>query len=607
MSGFFAPGTVEQVRAASDIVEVIGAVLPLKRAGTNFTALCPFHKEKTPSFNVSPAKQIFYCFGCHKGGDVFKFIQEYENITFPEAVRRLAERANIPIQYERGGPDDAARFQKESLLKVHEQITLRWHHALLNEAQGQIARDYLAKRGVTEEAVKRFRLGYAPDAWDDTVNWAKSKGHSLELVEQGGLVIRKEGEAGAARHYDRFRGRLMFPICDEQGRVIGFSGRILTGDEKTAKYVNSPETPIFTKGKVMFGLDKSKRAILDAGHAIICEGQLDLIACYMAGIQNVVAPQGTALTGDHARILKRYVDEVVLCFDSDSAGQNAAIRALDDLLGSGLAVRVATVPSPHDPDSFIKAHGGEAMRQLLGGAEGFFDFYLNRLVKLNDARTDRGRLAIVAEISEAANKTGNAVLIDSVIQKTAQRLAVSPEAVRAEFRKVRGAPRRVSETDEAAGEPATPGQRPTPLEMWLVKLLFHCDEHMDWIAAHLDPDWLRHPAVLGLARRRLDAHAADSWRGAAALMTELEDEQARALLGEALSDSRAVAATPAQQLCDLFTRLRAQFIDQQLAVLTQQIQSPETPEARRVALMHEQQQLRALKRQPLAPPAAAPV
>ena len=376
MAGTFSPATLERIRAASDIVDVIGSYLPLKKAGANFVALCPFHKEKTPSFNVNPHRQIFHCFGCHKGGDVFTFIKEYENIGFVDAVRRLADRAKIPVEFDQSPGELQSRHLKDQLLQVHEQIAQRWQNCLLNEAAGQTARDYLAKRGVPAEAVKLFRLGAAPDLWDDTVNWAKSKGHELELVEKAGLIIHKSGSApasGAAvdasstakaddeassttregarapqlrNYYDRFRGRLMFPICDEQGRVIGFSGRVLSGDEKTAKYVNSPETPIFTKSKVFFGLDKSKRALLDAGFAVVCEGQLDLIACFMGGVQNVVAPQGTAFTDQHARILKRYVDEVVLCFDSDEAGQNAAVRSLDHLLASGLAVRVAVVPAP---------------------------------------------------------------------------------------------------------------------------------------------------------------------------------------------------------------------------------------------------------------------
>jgi len=411
MAGTLSPATRERIRAASDIVDVIGSYLPLKKAGANFVALCPFHKEKTPSFNVNPHRQIFHCFGCHKGGDVFTFVKEYENIGFMDAVRRLAERAKIPIEFDQTPGEQQSRHLKDQLLQIHEQIAQRWQNCLLNEAAGQTARDYLAKRGVSPEAVKLFRLGAAPDLWDDTVNWAKSKGHDLDLVEKAGLIIKKSETPDAKpqtpdprpqtrNFYDRFRGRLMFPICDEQGRVIGFSGRVLSGDEKTAKYVNSPETPIFTKSRVFFGLDKSKRDILDAGYAIVCEGQLDLIACFMAGVQNVVAPQGTAFTDQHARLLKRYVNEVVLCFDSDEAGQNAAVRSLDHLLASGLAVRVALVPAPDDPDSFIKANGGEAFRQLIQKADGFFDYYLSRLCKLNDANTDRGRNVILRGIAE---------------------------------------------------------------------------------------------------------------------------------------------------------------------------------------------------------------
>lgn len=227
--------TLERIRAASDIVDVIGAYLPLKKAGANFTALCPFHKEKSPSFNVNAHKQIFHCFGCHKGGDVFTFVKEYENIGFLDAVRRLADRAKIPLETDQNPVEQQSRHLKDELLQIHEQITQRWQNALANEASGQPARDYLAKRGVSAEAIKLFRLGAAPDAWDDTVNWAKSKNFELPLVEKAGLIIHKED---ADRYYDRFRGRLMFPICDEQGRVVGFSGRILSGDEKTAKYVN---------------------------------------------------------------------------------------------------------------------------------------------------------------------------------------------------------------------------------------------------------------------------------------------------------------------------------------------------------------------------------
>ena len=617
MAGTLSPATRERIRAASDIVDIIGSYLPLKKAGANFVALCPFHKEKTPSFNVNPHRQIFHCFGCHKGGDVFTFVKEYANIGFMDAVRRLAERAKIPLEFDQTPGEQQSRHIKDQLLQLHEQITQRWQNALLNEASGQIARDYLVKRGVSPEAVKLFRLGYAPDAWDDTVNWAKSKSHDLELVEKAGLIIRKSGDQRAAdvssaepseiissasgtlaaRYYDRFRGRLMFPICDEQGRVIGFSGRVLSGDEKTAKYVNSPETPIFTKSRVFFGLDKSKRAILDAGFAIVCEGQLDLIACFMAGVQNVVAPQGTAFTADHARIIKRYVDEVVLCFDSDEAGQNAAVRSLDHLLASGLAVRVAVVPAPHDPDSFIKANGGEAFRKLVEGAEGFFDYYLNRLCKLNDANSDKGRNAILRGMAEAVHKTGNLVLIDTYAQKTALRLGVLPEAVRAEFKKI---PAAKTVPGESETEPAAESEmsRPSTQEFWLLKLLLLHDDLVAWTALHLDVNWISHLLVRQIVVQRLAAQTNETWQSLAAFLDECESAEMRALVTEAVAEDRKLP-NPDRQLADVVTFLRNQFLDRQIAVSIQRASLRETSEADRMELLRQQQELRQQKRAPL--------
>ena len=600
MAGFFSDNTLEQIRAASDIVDVIGGYVPLKRAGANFTALCPFHKEKSPSFNVNPHKQIFHCFGCHKGGDVFSFVKEYENIGFVDAVRRLADRAKIPLEMDQNPAAQETRHIKDQLLQLHEQITQRWQNCLANEAAGQLARDYLAKRGVSEEAIKLFRLGAAPELWDDTVNWAKSKDYDLAVVEKAGLILKKE-ETG--RHYDRFRGRLMFPICDEQGRVIGFSGRILTGDEKTAKYVNSPETPIFTKSKVFFALDKSKRAILDAGFAIVCEGQLDSIACFMAGVQNIVAPQGTAFTDQHARIIKRYVDEVVLCFDSDNAGQNAAVRSLDSLLASGLAVRVAIVPPPHDPDSFIKANGGEAFRQLIAGAEGFFDYYLGRLCRTNDITSDKGRIGVVREMAEAVQKTGNPVLVDKYAQKTALRLGVTPEAVRREFNKTTAAPVVAADDeyfDSAAAETEEAIPRPTTPELWLLKLALRHDSGMDWLVAHLDPNWIQHPSVRDVMTRRLKAHTEGTWRSMGLFLDEFESAGVRGLMTELISDDREIP-NPDQQLADLTLRLRNLFVDRQMTALTQRLSQPETNESEHVELMREQQQWRLYKRQPLAP------
>ena len=533
VAGLVSENTIEQIRQASDIVDVVGGYIPLKKAGTNFRALCPFHREKSPSFNVVPSKQIFHCFGCGKGGDVFRFVQDYEGLNFIEAVRRLAERARIPLEMDNDPARQQTRALKDTLLLIHEQICQRWQ-AALNQEGGQIARDYLEKRVVSPDAVQLFRIGYAPEAWDDTVNWARSKGFDPALVEQAGLIIRKEG---TERHYDRFRGRLMFPICDEQDRVIGFSGRILQGDEKTAKYVNSPETPIFSKGRVIFGLNKSKRALLDTKTAVVCEGQLDLIACFMGGVTNVVAPQGTAFTPEHARVLKRYAEEVVLCFDADNAGQNAAVRALDALLGAGLTVRVASVPNGKDPDDFIKQNGGEAFVDVIKRAPGFFDWYLDRLVATNDANSDKGRVTISRSMAEALAKAGNDVVVDKYVQKTALKLGVSSDAVRADFKKqMKAGPAPMEEeydmpppTDEATYP------KPTPGEIILLQLMLENDDIVPQVAGVLAPEWLTHELVRRAVERRLEAHQNGSWPGLASWVGGLEEMATQRMITEALA------------------------------------------------------------------------
>ena len=600
MSGFLSPATREQIRSANDIVDVIGGYVPLKKNGANFVALCPFHREKSPSFNVNPHKQIFHCFGCHKGGDVFTFVKEYENIGFMDAVRRLADRAKIPLEFENTPGAQQSRHLKDQLLDIHDQLATRWQNCLANEAAGQRARDYLAGRGVTEDAIKLFRIGAAPESWDDTVNWARSKNFDLATVEQAGLIIHKED---TGRHYDRFRGRLMFPICDEQGRIVAFSGRVLPGDESPAKYVNSPETPIFTKSKIFFGLDKSKRAILDAGCAIICEGQLDLIACYMGGVKNIVAPQGTAFTDQHARILKRYANEVVLCFDSDNAGQNAIVRSLDHLLAAELAVRVAVVPQPHDPDSFIKAHGGEAFRQLVETAEGFFDYLLKRLCATNDLASDKGRLKVLQAMAEAVHKTGNGVLIDTYAQKTALRLGVPAESVRAEFKKnpaPSAPPRENGEESLAEEEPVAEIAPPSTHELHLLKLLLLHDDLVPWAEAHLDLGWIAHPQVRNIVDLRLAAAEHQTWHNLVEFLDSCESAEERRLITEAVSEVRIIPDPPIQ-LADLTLKLRNQSLERIIVALTHKISSPETSDPEKILGMQELQQLKLQKRSALSP------
>lgn len=597
MAGPVSPALLEQIRAANDIVDVIGGAIPLKRNGANFVALCPFHREKTPSFNVNSQRQSFHCFGCHKGGDVFTWIREYENVGFMDAVRRLAQRANIPLEFEQTPGYQQTRALKDSLLAIQEEITQRWQRCLSNEAGSQPARDYLASRQISAEAIETFRLGYAPDAWDDSVNWARSKGHEIELMEQAGLVIKREGGDG---HYDRFRGRLIFPICDEQGRVIGFSGRVLDPEAKAAKYVNSPETPIFTKGRVFFGLDKSKRALLDEQRAIVCEGQLDLMRCFTNGVRNVVAPQGTALTTDHARILKRYVEEVVLCFDSDEAGRNASERSFESLAEAGVAVRVAAVPAPHDPDSFIRENGGDAFRGIIDSAVGYFDFLLERACAEHDPATDRGRIAVVNTMTAALNHARNQVLTDTYVRKTALRLGVSPEAVQSEMRKAQKVgSRRIG----ASNEPGVAGvatedtnSRPEVLEIWLLRLLLRQDDLLEWFIHHLDPQWLDHHLTRELVEARLSHHEMP----VVSLMTGLPHDAARALASEILTEDENLPE-PDRQAGDVLLRLRNRFLDREIGRLLARAGGDVLSDEDQVGVLREMDALRRIKRQPLAP------
>ncbi|MDB6130190.1 MAG: dnaG, partial [Verrucomicrobiales bacterium] len=579
----------------------IGSYIPLKRAGLNFVALCPFHKEKSPSFNVNPSKQIFHCFGCHKGGNVITFVMEYESLSFVEAIRRLANRANIVLEEVQSEQQGQLASLKDTLLKIHEQIAQRWHNYLLKEAGAQIARDYLEKRGVSSDSIRQFKLGYAPEAWDDTVNWGKSKSFLPEHLEKSGLILQQEQ---SGRYYDRFRGRLMFPICDDQGRVVAFSGRILSGDEKTAKYVNSPETPLFSKGKIIFGLDKAKRALLDAKTAIICEGQLDLIACHAAEVKNVVAPQGTALTADHSRILKRYVEEVILCFDADNAGQNATLRSLDSLLTNGLNIRVALLPSPHDPDSFIKEFGAQAFRDKVMEAEGFFDWFLKRLMATNDVTADKGRVAVIQAMAQNVAKTNNNTLIDTYAQKTAIRLGVSAEATRKDFKKYARATPSLEENPEQL-ETETVATRPNQQEFWLLKLTLQRDDLVEWVAAHLDLSWVNHSLVRAILAERFELEGDGNWRGTAAWMSSLEDDPQRQLITEAITESpnadaeQILKGTPTR--LGVVQLLRNQFLEIQISENNRQLMAPEISDETRLRLLMEKQNLRTSKNSPLVP------
>ena len=432
--------TIEQVAAASDIVEVINGYVPLKRAGSVYKACCPFHREKTPSFNVNPARQMFKCFGCGAGGSVFKFVTSFVNIDFPSAVRMLAERAGIPIIEENSGHSDEQRGAgqiRRRLLALHSEAAEWFHRNLMKTPGAQHARDYLKSRGLTGEVAERWKLGYAPNSYDACVRWASERSYRRDELVRGGL-FRPDDEnddTGRSGGKDRFRDRLMFPISNEIGEVIGFSGRVLTADTKAPKYVNSPESPIFTKGKVLFGLHRSKRAIIDRKFAIVCEGQVDLITAFEAGVQNVIAPQGTAFTEQQARLLKRHADEVVLCFDADNAGQAAAEKSLPSLLESNVTVKVATMPPGDDPDSLIRTQGPGAFEARISAARDFFDFQIERLAGTFDLDTPRGKAQFSRKMAESVALLTDNVLREAVVNKVSARLGLSPQDFRALLRK----------------------------------------------------------------------------------------------------------------------------------------------------------------------------
>jgi DNA primase len=423
-----APELLEQIQAANDIVDVVGSYFPLKRAGTLYKALCPFHQERTPSFTVNPQRQIFKCFGCGAGGSVFRFVMNYENIEFPAAVKKLADRAGIPLVAEQLSASDEARVtMRRRLLALHAEAAEFFHQQLLKKSDADAARTYLKGRGIGSAIAKSWKLGHAPDSFSSFTEFARCRGFSDEELVASGLVKLRNEENPRGEFYDRFRNRVIFPICNDTGEVIAFSGRILEADAKAAKYINSPETMLFTKGAVLFGLHRSKRALIDRRMAIVCEGQLDLITAFEAGVQNVIAPQGTAFTTRQAHILRRYVDEVVLCFDADAAGEKAAERSLGALLEENLAVRVVELPPGEDPDSLIRTQGTDAFRARVDGARDYFDVRIERLLAQPENATARGRVHAVRAIAESIKLISDPVLRGVVTSRAASRLEVSPD------------------------------------------------------------------------------------------------------------------------------------------------------------------------------------
>ncbi|MBN1106416.1 MAG: DNA primase, partial [Deltaproteobacteria bacterium] len=417
----------EEVKRTIDIVELVGQFVQLKRAGQNYLGLCPFHVEKEPSFTVSSSKQIFHCFGCRKGGDAIAFWMEYHKVSFPEALRDLAERYHVPLPSgPPGTPDRGAWAERGSLLKLNEWACSHFHEILAKSPKGAQAREYLARRGITGKVVSLFRLGYAPDEWDGLTRVLKSQ--DLEQAAKVGLVIPRRNGG----FYDRFRGRIMYPIFDARARVLGFGGRVL--DDSSPKYLNTPESMLFHKGRVLYGLHASLEAIRQGGRAVIVEGYMDLLALRRHGFEAVVATLGTALTREHVRLLKGYANEAVVVFDSDGAGKSAALRSLACFLEEGLAPKVLLLPENEDPDSFVNRRGLPAFLELLEHIEPLFDFYIDQRFS-QAGNSIEGRVSVLKEVLPLLRELGNAAQRSFYVRRLAEKLGVHESSVLEEMQK----------------------------------------------------------------------------------------------------------------------------------------------------------------------------
>lgn len=424
---------LDELIARSDIVDVVSGYVALQRKGGNLFGLCPFHNEKTPSFSVSPDKQIYHCFGCKKGGGVINFIMEIENLTFPEAVRFLAKRANLPVP-EDDGPQDGADRLRRRVLELNRDAA-RWYYDLLCSPEGAAVQAYLDKRRIRRGIAVRFGMGASPDRWDGLLTAMTRRGYTKEELLAAGLVV--NGKNG--RLYDKFRNRLMLPVIDTRGDVVGFGSRVI--DNSEPKYMNTTETITYSKRRILYGLNLAKKT--RRPNIILCEGNLDVVTLHQAGFDNAVASMGTALTVEQTRLLSRFTKELVLCYDNDNAGQLATQRALELLNNSEFSVKVLKLPNrmvdgkptKQDADDFIKNYGPAAFENLLSGSENGVEFRMTQIAARYDLTSDEGRIGYAGEIAEELCRLENAVERDVYTNRAAQTAGLSPEAMKLEVQR----------------------------------------------------------------------------------------------------------------------------------------------------------------------------
>lgn len=504
-------GVLSQIQGRVDIVEIISGFAPLRRAGRNFKAPCPFHHEKTPSFMVNPDKQIFHCFGCGAGGNVFGFLMKAEKKDFLEVVESLAERTGVELPKAKNfSPENARR--SELLVKANQSALEFYHKTLLERPEAEAAREYLKIRGFGSAAIENFKLGYAPEAWDSLCRALKDH-HSESLLEKAGLAIpRKEGGG----FYDRFRKRIIFPIFDMKGICVAFGGRVL--DDSLPKYLNSPETEIYTKGRHLYGLHQARTAIRQKDSVIVVEGYMDLVACHQAGIENVAASLGTALTSEQARLLKRHTLKAVILYDADKAGELATLRGLEIFLEEGMEVKVVRLPEGHDPDSYVKSFGRECFDEALKNALSLFDYKLN-LLRQSHGDSLEGRVKIANEMVGLFGKIENQILRSALLKELSLRLSMPEEALTAEAKKSRGQLKNFKEQGSAAQGARTVRQIPM-IERQVLGLILESEEFWREARETLTLEDFENSAV----RKILGSVLAETLPHAAELMNSFKDD-----------------------------------------------------------------------------------
>ena len=507
---------VAAVRNAGDIVRLVSDYVPLKPGGSRLKGLCPFHQEKTPSFSVDPQMQLFYCFGCQAGGDAFKFVMLYEKIDFPESVEFLAKRWGVPLPKTSARPEDDARAR---LLLMNEAATGFFRDQWSDPSRGKLARDYIANRGVSDAVALRFGLGYAPDSWEALLNLLGARGFKAPELQAAGLAIPRKDGSG---QYDRFRHRVIFPIRDVSGRVIAFGGRAL-GDSEP-KYLNSPETPAYVKGEHLYGLDVARDAIRREGFAILVEGYLDLIALHQAGFENAVASLGTALTPSQVKLLARYSERVVVSYDGDTAGINAAAKSLDLFLERGFDVRVAEIPQGKDPDDFVKEQGVAAYDAIVRQAPSYLDFLVNRELRGRDISLPEEKVAAINAILPKLARLESVVLRAAWAGRLADALRIDDDLVMQELRNALRAAKPGIRHRAGVDEPAK------DVEAWLVRLVLGSDEARRRAREVLEPTDLAETRVGTIIKTILDLDLAGLPVEGPLVVDALEDEADRELL-----------------------------------------------------------------------------